>query len=507
MERALCRWEMREGQAVAVLGTLVVLVLALFFSLLRRRRQLKLHLPPRPFLTLPLLGDVLHVRSIQTSTSLERLRNQLGPIFTLYVSSTPIIFVSSAVLAHEALVEKGLLFAARPQLPSRALFTSNFRSISSASYGPHWRIMRRNLVQEMLSAPKILSLIPIRRGILHCLVSRISAEAEQNEGVVELYPIIRIAMFQLLLFMCFGFEVPLDALLEISNLINEMLRLSRGSLAALFPFLRVFEKKTQRQAHALRVRQVQIFTSHVEKHKELAKHGQLGPGSYLETLLHMDAKTALSMDDIVTLCTEFLVGGIDTTVTTLEWTMACLVTDPQIQSKLYNLLSEVCGNGLIDEGDLPNVPYLRAVIKETLRLHPPGHFVLPHAVSEPCKLGGYDIPANAIVHFHIASISRDSEIWDDPLKFKPERFSVKDVDITGTKEVRMIPFGAGRRICPGLGLASMHLELFVARLVQNFVWAHPSGTAVDLDEKPGFTVRMKYPLRALVKKRGPSQVL
>ncbi|MCO5611951.1 hypothetical protein L7F22_066211, partial [Adiantum nelumboides] len=176
-------------------------------------------------------------------------------------------------------------------------------------------------------------------------------------------------------------------------------------------------------------------------------------------------------DDIVSLCTEFLVGGIGTTVTTLEWTMACLVTHPQIQSKLYNQLSEVVGDGLSEEGDSPKVPYLRAVIKETLRLHPPGHFVLPHSVSEPCKLGGYDIPANAIVHFHIASISRDREIWDDPLKFKPERFLVKDVDITGTKEVKMIFFGAGRRICPGLGLATMHLELFVARLVQDFAWA------------------------------------
>ncbi|MCO5609399.1 hypothetical protein L7F22_063625 [Adiantum nelumboides] len=251
--------------------------------------------------------------------------------------------------------------------------------------------------------------------------------------------------------MCFGFEVPLDALLEISNLINEMLRLSKGSLAALSPYLRVFENKTQRQARALRVRQVQIFTSHVEKHKELAKHGQLGPGSYLETLLHMDAKTALSMDDIVSLCTELLVGGIDTTVTTLEWTMACLVTDPQIQSKLYNL------------------NFQRGLTQRTL----------------PLSSYKGDSQASPTGPFIFASF-----LW--------------------TKEVtRMIALGAGRRIFPGLGLASMHLELFnlllawcrisCGRIYQELQWTWM--------RKPGSTVRIKYHVRALVKKRGPSQVL
>ncbi|KAI5071839.1 hypothetical protein GOP47_0014090 [Adiantum capillus-veneris] len=203
--------------------------------------------------------------------------------------------------------------------------------------------------------------------------------------------------------MCFGFQIPLDVLLEISTFLDELLVLSVGDLAGVYPFLHVIYKKRQRQARTLRAKQVQLFTSHIEKYKELDKLGQLCPGSYLETLLCMDAETALSMDDIVSLCTEFLVGGINTTVTTLEWIMACLVADTQIESQLYDQVSELVRDRLVEEGDLPNLPYLQAVIKETLRLHPPGHFLLPHAVSEPCKLGGYDIATNAIVQLHVAS--------------------------------------------------------------------------------------------------------
>ncbi|KAH7300437.1 hypothetical protein KP509_24G062700 [Ceratopteris richardii] len=183
--------------------------------------------------------------------------------------------------------------------------------------------------------------------------------------------------------------------------------------------------------------------------------------------------------------------------------MACLTADPRIQAKLYAEIHNVVGERHVEETDLPHLPYLQAIVKETLRLHPPVHFLLPHAVSEPCKLGGYDIPTDAIVQFHTTSISRDGNIWEEPLKFKPERFLVSDVDITGTKEVKMVPFGAGRRICPGLGLGSIHLELFIAHLVQKFSWASVQGSPLDLgEEQVSFTVRMKSPLRLLVQARG-----
>eukprot|EP00250_Pteridium_aquilinum_P020611 c24882_g1_i1 orf=120-1253(-) len=360
-----------------------------------------------------------------------------------------------------------------------------------------------NLVQEMLAVPKILSFKPIRILVLDDMISRIHSEAELNKGVVTVYPNIKIAMLQLLLFMCFGFHMPHDTILQMSDLMEELLLWSAGTFRDFFSYLHILDRKKQRRVRALRAKQIQIFTSHFEKHQELQKLGKVVPGSYLETLLHMNASIPLSTEDLVTLCTEFLAAGTDTTATTLEWAMARLVKDPSIQSKLYEQIYDVLGGKPVEEKDLHNLPYLQAFVKETLRVHPPGHFLLPHSTSKLCTVGGYDIPPNAIVQFNVISISRDPEIWEEPLKFEPERFMASDVDLTGSKGITMMPFGAGRRICPGLGLASMHTELFIASLVQAFEWtSFPSGATVDLTEKQFFTVRMAHPLRAHVKERG-----
>ncbi|RVW21604.1 Cytochrome P450 89A2 [Vitis vinifera] len=147
------------------------------------------------------------------------------------------------------------------------------------------------------------------------------------------------------------------------------------------------------------------------------------------------------------------------------------------------------------------MPYLKAVILEGLRRHPPAHFLLPHSVTQDTTLEGFAIPKNTLVNFMVADMGWNPKIWDDPMAFKPERFmnskgnGVEAFDVTGRKEIRMIPFGAGRRICPGYELAILHLEYFVANLVLNFEWRAVDGDEVDLSEEQGFTVEMKNPLQ------------
>eukprot|EP00262_Sarcandra_glabra_P001492 TRINITY_DN11607_c0_g2_i1.p1 TRINITY_DN11607_c0_g2~~TRINITY_DN11607_c0_g2_i1.p1 ORF type:complete len:160 (-),score=13.19 TRINITY_DN11607_c0_g2_i1:345-800(-) len=148
--------------------------------------------------------------------------------------------------------------------------------------------------------------------------------------------------------------------------------------------------------------------------------------------------------------------------------------------------------------------YLNAFSKELLRKHPPTYFVLTHAVTESATLGGYDIPVDANVEFYIPPISEDPKLWSDPLQFNPDRFvsGKEEADITGVTGVKMMPFGVGRRICPGLGMATLHINLMVARMVQEFEWLNlPSQRTVDVSEKFEFTVVMKTPLRAVLKPR------
>ncbi|KAL6320481.1 hypothetical protein AAG906_007560 [Vitis piasezkii] len=177
----------------------------------------------------------------------------------------------------------------------------------------------------------------------------------------------------------------------------------------------------------------------------------------------------LNEGEMVSLCAEFLSGGTETTSTALQWIMANLVKHPHIQSKLFEEISGVVEEGRqeVREEDFQKMPYLKAVILEGLRRHPPLHFLLPHSVTRDVTLGGFVIPKDTVVNFMVADMGWNPRTWEDPVAYKPERFMNKEgngveaFDVTGRKEIKMIPLGAGRRICPGYDLAILHLEYLI----------------------------------------------
>lgn len=241
---------------------------------------------------------------------------------------------------------------------------------------------------------------------------------------------------------------------------------------------------------------------------------------YVDTLFDLEiadnndekVKRKLVDDELITLCSEFLDAITDTTTVSLQWIMANLVKQTEIQEKVYKEIKEVMQNKekneAIEEEDLGKMTYLKAVIMEGLRRHPPGHFLLPHQVMEDSVLeGGYKVPKGTSVNFMVADMGWDPKVWPEPTAFKPERFlndrsmgGVElEVDITGSKEIKMMPFGAGRRICPGFALGLLHLEYYIGNLVWNFEWK-PAGE-VDLTETQENAVTMKYPLLAYLSPR------
>jgi cytochrome P450 family 89 subfamily A len=279
-----------------------------------------------------------------------------------------------------------------------------------------------------------------------------------------------------------------------------------------------------RKAIEFRERQKSLFLPLIRARRDL-KHKQGSSNgeerfvySYVDSLLDIklpeveDGGRNLNEEEIVSLCSEFLDAGTDTTSTALQWIMANLVKNQDVQSKLAQEIESIVGEdraGEVREEELQQMPYLKAVIMEGLRRHPPGHFVLPHTVTEEVQLGDYVIPKNAAVNFMVTEMNWDKNVWKDPLEFRPERFlpggEGEAVDITGSREITMMSFGAGRRICPGLGLAMLHLEYFVANLVREFKWTTVNGEQVDLTEKPVFTVVMEKPLNAkIVPTRNPA---
>lgn len=187
----------------------------------------------------------------------------------------------------------------------------------------------------------------------------------------------------------------------------------------------------------------------------------------------------------------------ETTGTTLEWAMSKLLNNPKVMAKAQLEVQEVLGpeRTAITNSDLGGLHYLRMVIMETLRLHPAGVIILRGA-REDCEILGYDIPKGTKVHINVFAISRDSRYWEDPEAFKPERFENSDIDYKGT-HFDFIPFGAGRRQCPGILFGMSTLELALVNLLYHFDWMLPDvaiSKSVDMSEKFGLTVSRKSDL-------------
>ena len=192
-------------------------------------------------------------------------------------------------------------------------------------------------------------------------------------------------------------------------------------------------------------------------------------------------------------------GGTDTTYTVLEWAVTELLRHPIVMEELQKEVRGITGEKLyVNEDDLEQMKYLKAVIKETFRLHPPIPLLVPRQSTQETKIHGYDIPAGIAVITNAWAIHRDPASWDEPEKFMPERFIDSSIDFRG-QDFELIPFGAGRRMCPGIMFATANNELVLANLMHKFDWMLPGGAkgeTLDMTECTGLTTHRKIPLLA-----------
>ncbi|KAL4340304.1 hypothetical protein GQ457_08G013980 [Hibiscus cannabinus] len=505
---------------INIIGIIFTITISLLLRALPRFRSSTSEtpsqtLPPGPP-NFPIISTIIWLRRnlSELEPILRNLHRKLGPMVTLNSLSRPAIYVSDHSLTHQALVQSGALFADRPlaQTVIGQIISRNRHSISSVSYGPTWRLLRRNLTAKILHPSRVKSYSPARKWVLQILLDSFMSSSETGEPV-RVVDHFQHAMFCLLVVLCFGLKLNQDQIREIETVQRRLLVDSGGR----FNILNLWPKVT---GVLFRKRWNEFFMAVEDQEKVLARlirartlsnKNRTDDGhvlAYVDTLLDLhlpEEKRKLTEEEIIGLSSEFLNAGTDTTSTALQWIMANMVKYPQVQEKLFMEIKGVVGNRegdhQVKEDDLQKLPYLKAVILEGLRRHPPGHFLLPHTAREDTVLGGFLVPKNATINFMVAEMGWDPKVWEDPMAFKPERFLSNRrngeavFDITGSKEIKMMPFGVGRRICPGLALAMLHLEYFVANLVWNFEWIAMDGDGVSLEEKQEFTVVMKTPLQ------------
>ncbi|KAK6794761.1 hypothetical protein RDI58_008214 [Solanum bulbocastanum] len=478
-------------------------------------------LPPGPY-SFPVIGGILWTIKIYINMEsiLRDLKAKYGPLITIKFGSRPNIYVASHSLAYQALVQQGAVFSDRQRaLPTHAILSSNQRSISSAPYGPLWRLLRRNLTSEMLNPSRIKSYSKARSWVLGILLQHLRHDQVDSVKLIDHF---QYAMFCLLVLLCFGDKLEESQIKDIENIQRKyIVNYRRFYILNFIPKVgNIIFRNRWKELVELRQEQESIIIPLIEARRRNKEQNTEQSDefvvAYVDTLLNLELpeeNRKLDVGEIVTLCREFLSAGTDTTSTALQWIMANLVKNPSIQEKLYREIASVVGEKqsklstdeeVVKEEDLQKMPYLKSVILEGLRRHPPSHVLFPHTVTEEVELNGYIVPKNATINFMVADMGLDPNVWEDPMEFRPERFLIEgsdkgaDFDITGSKEIKMMPFGAGRRMCPAYALAMLHLEYFVSNLVWQFQWDPVEGDDVDLSVKLEFTSVMKNPLRARI---------
>ncbi|XP_019191722.1 PREDICTED: cytochrome P450 89A2-like [Ipomoea nil] len=493
---------MEHWQCTLLYSLIVVFFLRSLFALFFSGKPNK-RLPPGPF-TVPLIENVPWLRrTFRLEPILRDLKSKYGPLITLRPGARPEIFIANHSLAHQALVQNGAVFSDRPvSAPVIRLLSSNQRNISSAAYGPTWRLLRRNLTSEILHPSRVKAYSNARQWVLGVLVRKLVNDG--SESGVKVIDHFQYAMFCLLVLMCFGDKLEEQQIRQIEEIQRKIiLSFSRFSILNSWPASigKILFRNRWKELEELARDRENTLAPFIKARIEAKQRDEVL--AYVDTLIKLELpeeKRKLSYGEMATLCWEFLNVGTDSTSTALQWIMANLVKHPSIQAKLYEEIVGVSGTPPegVKEEDLQRMPYLKAVVLEGLRRHPPAHFLQPHTVTEEVELEGYVIPKNSVIHFTVADLGWDPGVWEDPMEFKPERFlsGREAFDISGNREIKMMPFGAGRRICPGLALSLLHLEYFVANLVWVFEWKGVEGDDVDLSEKQVFTTVMKHPLRA-----------
>lgn len=476
-------------------------------------RRPRFNLPPGPR-PLPIIGNLLAIKSVRWQCFAEWAQ-VYGPIISVWLGSTLNVVVSNPKLAKEVLKDNDRQLADRGRLRLTNMISKDGRDFIWADYGPHYVKLRRVCTLELFSPKSIDALRPIREAEVITMVESIFSECTNHRKSLLVRKYLGEVAFNNLTRSIFGKrfvnskgEID-DQGRQFKEINGNELKLG-GDLPILehIPWLRWVMPLKEKEFMEHVSRRTQLILSIIEEHRlSRKKIFQAQPQQHLlDTLLCMKDEYGLCEETIVGLLWDMITASMDTSAVSVEWALAQVVRNPRVQQKAQEELDQVIGpNRAMNESDFPNLPYLRCIVKEALRLHPPTPMMLPHRAKAHVKIGGYDIPKGSNVLVNVWAIARDPTVWKDPLEFWPERFLEEDVDMKG-HEFRLLPFGAGRRACPGAQLGINLVTSMIGHLLHHFHWALPKGVEPDMinmTESPGLVSYMKTPLEVVPTPRLP----
>ncbi|KAK9078749.1 hypothetical protein SSX86_002807 [Deinandra increscens subsp. villosa] len=487
------------------LFSLIILISFISFKWVKSGSKTKKNLPPSPS-KLPIIGNLHQLRSSPVR-SLHAFSKKHGPLILMHFGRVPMLIASSAEAAKEIMKTHDLKFSNRPKLriPDKLIYSSG--DITFSPYGEFWRQVKSIAVVHLLNTARVHSFRQVRENEIGLMIDTI---AKGHDSLVDLSELTFWLVNNIVCKVCFGRSCQG---LKLTNLLERFVHVL-GALCVgdYLPWLSWVDRLSGLEDKACKVAKdfdeflEGVIEEHLEKRKEGDDHSEEDQ-DFVDTLLDIQRDNtigfALQRDSIKAIILDVFAAGTDTTYASLVWSISELIRHPRVMNKLQQEVAEVAqGRSMIYENDLEKMVYLKATIKETFRLYPPIPLI-PRESMQDVKVMEYDIPAGTQTIINAWAIGRDPNLWEEPDEFRPERFLNNSIDYKGL-HFELLPFGAGRRGCPGVQFAIVMYELALANVIYKFDLSLPNGVEgkdLDMSVKNSITLHKKSPLLVIATPR------
>ncbi|KAL7182931.1 hypothetical protein ACSBR1_041585 [Camellia fascicularis] len=481
-----------------LLFSLFFLIVIHGLALFLRRRTL----PPGP-IGLPLFGNLFEVGQ-KPHESLAKLAETYGPLMSIRLGSKTSVVASSPDVAREILQKHDEAFSGRTVPDAVTALENHDMAVLWISAGDQWRFIRRAL-NTYLTHPQKLDTL---RGLRHKAVEEmIEHVRERRDRAVAIGELAFTTALNQMSNTCFSVNVAGFESGEVQEFLNAVKTLmvvdGKFNIADVFPWLKPFDPQGLRRRAKVAYDWLDAvsdgFVTRRLKHREsnLPSYGDL-----LDSLLDysQENESEFNCKHIKILLVDLMLAGTETSSNTVEWAMTELLLHPNIMLKVREEVTKTIGaEGRIEESKILALPYLHAVVKETMRLHLSVPLLVPHKAETDVKLQDFLIPKSTQVLVNAWAIARNPSYWENPTQFMPERFLGSEMDYKG-QHFAFLPFGSGRRMCPGIPLAQRVVSLMIASLVYYFDWKLPDGLTpenLDMTDTFGLTLQRATPLCAI----------
>ncbi|XP_074268801.1 cytochrome P450 736A117-like [Silene latifolia] len=494
---------------ISFLTFLFFLYKSLNFKAVKRK-----NLPPSPS-KLPILGN-LHQLGKYPHKKLQSLSREYGELMLLHLGSKPTLVISSANAAREVMKTNDIIFSNRPQSIISKRLIYNRKNVAGAPYGGYWRQMKSICVLQLLSNKRVRSFRTVREQETALMMEKIG----KSTCAVNLSEMFMVFTNDVICRVAFGRKYSgEDDGAKFKELLKEFVELlGTFTVGNFIPWLAWIDRINGLDTKVTKLAKEfdQFLEGIVQEHVDrltMEGNGEVTEKTervkdFVDVLLKVQMNNTtgfpIDRDSIKALILDVFAGGTDTTYTVLEWAMTELLRHPEAMKRLQEEVRGITDNQLdLSEDDLEKMTYLKAVIKETLRMYPPIPLLVPRESTHNVKINGFDIAAGTRVITNAWAIHRDPSTWEEPEAFRPERFLNSPIDFKG-QDFELIPFGYGRRGCPGINFAMANNEIVLAHLVNMFDWAlsgEEKETTLDMSQRTGLTIHRQVPLLAVATPR------